>query len=190
MSGRWSTVGALFVGIGLGLAMGLGGILRSTEAKESPAVESRKLGELQAEMQAIKDRLPDQAHAMQDVGGQFANLWMAEQRRNWVLANFFWGETRSHLRWAVRIIPKRKDHAGREVDLVSILQALENGPLARLQAAIEAKDHDRFVAAYKFTMENCYACHKASDKPYLRPHIPTVPATQILNFDPGAKWPL
>jgi hypothetical protein len=141
-------------------------------------------------IQTIKDRLPDQAHAMQDVANQFTNVWVAGGKRHWELANFYLGETRNHLRWAVRIIPKRKDNAGREIDLPSILKAMENGPLAQLQSVIKAKDAEHFVAAYKLTMENCYACHKAADKPYLRPQIPTGPATQIVNFDPAATWPL
>ena len=73
---------------------------------------------------------------------------------------------------------------------MSILKADGKRPLAQLEAVIKAKDHERFAAAYRFTMENCYACHKAADKPYLRPQIPTGPATQIINFDPNAKWPL
>ena len=36
----------------------------------------------------------------------------------------------------------------------------------------------------------CYACHKAVDKPYLRPQVPTEPASRIINFDPKANWPL
>jgi hypothetical protein len=142
-----------------------------------------------AEVELIKGRLPDQAHAMQDVGYHFSNTWFAGQHEHWELANFYLAETKSHLRWAVRIIPKRKDKAGQEIDLQSILQATENGPLTQLQEAIAAKDKDRFVAAYKFTLETCYACHKASDKPFLRPQIPTQPETHIINFDPQVDWP-
>ena len=36
----------------------------------------------------------------------------------------------------------------------------------------------------------CYSCHKAADKPYLRPQVPTEPATRLINFDPKADWPL
>jgi hypothetical protein len=45
------------------------------------------------------------------------------------------------------------------------------------------------VAAYKFKLEGCYACHKPFDKPFLRPQIPTGPESQILNTDPTADWP-
>lgn len=186
----WPTAVALLVGLWLGIAMESRLAVRSTEANDSRGAENPELAALKAEIQAINDRLPDQAHAMQDVGGQFASLWYAEQQQHWELANFYWGETRSHLRWAVRIIPKRKDNAGRAVDLGAILQAMENGPLTQLQAAIKSKDKERFVAAYKLSLENCYACHKASDKPYLRPRIPTASETRIINPDPKANWPL
>lgn len=56
-----------------------------------------------AELEAIKGKLPDQSHAMEDVSHHFANLWFAVQDKNWPLATFYLDETRSHLRWAVRI---------------------------------------------------------------------------------------
>jgi hypothetical protein len=190
MTRHCSIIVALLAGLCLGIALNHHGTVGRIEAKDSRGSQDPELIAIKVEIQVVKDRLPDQAHAMQDVANQFSNVWFAEEKRHWDLTNFYLGETRNHLRWAVRIIPKRKDNAGRPVDLVSILQAMENGPLKQLEAAIKAKDHDSFVAAYRFTMENCYACHKASDKPYLRPQIPTGPGTHIINFDPNAKWPL
>ena len=126
---------------------------------------------------------------MHDVDYHFSNLWFAATREHWKLADFYLSETRSHLRWAVRIIPKRKDNAGREVDLEAILQAFENTPLKQLQDAIAVKDKSAFVKSYKFALETCYACHKAADKPFLRPQIPTQPESHLINFDPIADWP-
>ncbi len=189
MARVWQTVSALSVGLCLGILFCHVPDVPRTHASEARG-EDPETRRLKAEIQEIKDRLPDQAHAMQDVANQFTNVWFAGEKRHWDLANFYLGETRNHLRWAVRIIPKRKDNAGREIDLSSILKGMENGPLAQLQSVIKAKDAEHFVAAYRLTMENCYACHKAADKPYLRPQIPTGPATQIINFDPAARWPL
>jgi hypothetical protein len=126
---------------------------------------------------------------MADVGCQFSNLWFAGQKENWPLAEFYWKETKSHLNWAVRIIPRRNDSAGREVDLVAILQALENSPLKELGEAISARDRGKFDKAYRFTLEGCYACHKASDKPFIRPQVPGEVDANIINFDPKATWP-
>jgi hypothetical protein len=167
-------------------------LARSVPVAHVPASANRPTADLatiQADVERLKQVVPDQAHAMQDVGFHFSNLWFAGQHQHWELANFYWSETRSHLRWAVRIIPKRKDSAGREIDLEAILQAIENSPLKQLHDAIAAKDKAGFEKAYRFTLEGCYSCHKASDKPFLRPQIPTQPETRTVNFDPNATWP-
>lgn len=144
---------------------------------------------LVADVETLKQKATDQAHVMVSVAYHFNNLWFAGQHGNWPLAQFYWNEVRSHLRWAVRVIPVRQDNQGEDVLLGEILEAFENGPLAQLQEAINAEDRDQFVAAYRFSLESCYACHKASDKPFLRPQIPTQPAEPTINFDPDATWP-
>ena len=158
------------------------------EAQEA-APPSNQIATLQAEVERLKKIVPDQSHAMQDVEYHFTNLWFAAHQSNWPLAQFYLSETRSHLRWAVRIIPVRKDSAGKEIRLEDILQAVENSPLKQLEEAVKAKDHEKFVASYEFMLTSCYACHKAADKPYLRQRIPDHPATTIINFDPNATWP-
>jgi cytochrome c553 len=61
--------------------------------------------------------------------------------------------------------------------------------MASLKQAVEKKDSVAFGVAYRQMLESCYACHKASGKPYLRPAIPSVPPQTIMNYDPGATWP-
>jgi hypothetical protein len=90
----------------------------------------------------------------------------------------------------VRVIPVRKDAEGKEFKLEPLLEAVENGSLKQLQEAITAQEQEKFVAAYRYTLETCYSCHKTADKPYLRPQIPERPAEPTINFDPQAKWPL
>jgi hypothetical protein len=159
-------------------------------ARAQLTASSLQKSDLAAEIEAIRGKLPDQAHAMQDVGYHFANLWFAGQHQHWDLATFYLNETRSHLRWAVRIIPVRKDNAGVDIQLEQILEAMENVPLKQIEAAIAAKDHGAFVKAYRLSMETCYSCHKASDKPFIRPQIPTQPATPVINFNPDSTtWP-
>ncbi|MEX1230619.1 MAG: hypothetical protein WEB58_10285 [Planctomycetaceae bacterium] len=162
-----------------------------TEARDAPQNRARddSLQDVRSDIAQLNDKAPDQAHAMASVAYHFNNMWFAADAQNWPLAEFYWNETRSHMRWAVRIIPVRKDNAGQEVKLQNILEAVENSPLKQLREAIDTKDHEKFVAAYRFTMESCYSCHKASDKPYLRPRIPDRPAEPTINFDPQAEWP-
>ncbi len=170
-----------------GAVAGIGLSAVFERAVPQAAAQTPAKADVPAELESIKGRLPDQAHAMQDVGYHFTHVWFAGQKENWELANFYVGETKSHLRWAVRIIPKRKDKAGQEIDLASILQSLENGPLAQLETAIASRNKDRFAAAYKFTLETCYACHKTSDKPYLRLQVPQHPEVQIIDFNPSTS---
>ncbi|MCC7084512.1 MAG: hypothetical protein IT427_05855, partial [Pirellulales bacterium] len=137
---RMCTTGLLALGVIIGIAAQTWLLSLQRSALAQSTKPASDLQSQAAELETIQGKLPDQSHAMQDVGYHFSNLWFAAQHKNWSLANFYWSETRSHLRWAVRIIPKRKDSAGREIDLQGILQALENGPIQQLQDSVEAKD--------------------------------------------------
>jgi hypothetical protein len=150
--------------------------------------DGAEIATLKAEIEQLKGRLPSQSHAIMDVGYHFANLWFAGQKQNWPLAQFYLDETRSHLRWAVRIVPVRRTQAG-AVDLGGLLEAVERTGLTDIGKAIGEGKADSFASAYRRTLEGCYACHRASDKPYLRPRIPQEPEARIINFDPTATWP-
>src|SRR5689334_6102151 len=107
-SNKVRTLGTLVAGAVLGFV-----IQAIWNGQEKPAVAQTDkpiadVAALAKELETIKGKLPDQAHAMQDVGYHFSNLWFAGKKENWDLATFYLNETRSHLRWAVRIIPKRK----------------------------------------------------------------------------------
>jgi hypothetical protein len=47
----------------------------------------------------------------------------------------------------------------------------------------------KIMNAYHQTIEGCYACHKASVKPFIRPQVAKALAEHIINLDPEAKWP-
>lgn len=145
---------------------------------------------LAARVKVLEELIPDQAHIMADVGDHFANLWFAGRAENWPLADFYLGETKSHLRWAVRRIPIRKDNRGLDINLGNILQAFENSELTQLKTTIDRKDKTAFEKVYRESLTMCYACHKAADKPYLRPQVPDEPASRIMNFSLKADWPL
>jgi hypothetical protein len=158
--------------------------------RTSPAASSQTPPEnLATRVKALEDLIPSQSHMMADVGEHFTNLWFAGRAENWPLADFYFGETRAHLRWAVRRIPIRKDSRGQDINLANILEAFENSQLTQLKQVIDRKDKAGFERIYKESLTVCYSCHKAADKPYLRPQIPTEPASRIMNFDPKADWP-
>jgi glucose/arabinose dehydrogenase len=133
------------------------------------------------DVQTLRERLPDQAHVMADVGYHFANLWFAAEKQNWPLARYYLGETRSHLKWAVRIHPMREIKAG-AVDLNGILEAVDNSLLSEVDKAITNKDVAHFEIAYRQTLAGCYTCHTACEKPFLRLRVPDAPGVSIISF--------
>ena len=160
-------------------------ILRSDAFAQAAADPQSDAAALKADIEALKQLVPSQSHAMADVDYHFANLWFAAQSANWPLAAFYLNETRSHLNWAVRIRPVRKLSSGQEFDLRPLLQGIENSSLARLKSAIDGKNLKSFDAAYRQTITDCHACHKLAEKPYLRPHIPEAPATRMIDMKPA-----
>jgi glucose/arabinose dehydrogenase len=171
---------------GVRLAAGLGAGLILSGALQLPFApllsQARAQETPPPKVAGIPDAQPDQARAMMDVGYHFANLWFAADRQNWPLASYYLSETRSHLRWAVRIQPVRKTKSGANVHLDSILEAVDNTMLAEIDKAIENKDVTGFKTAYRLTIEGCYACHTAAEKPFLRVQVPDVPSATIIDF--------
>ncbi len=191
-----SRAGALLAtGLGVGLLLGgasqfiFAPVVLPARAEQTPQPDVREPQQPKIEANSLDGHLPDQSHAMADVGYHFANLWFAADKQNWPLADYYLGETRSHLRWAVRLHPVRKTRAGAEIDLKGILDAVDNSFLSEIGTAITNKDSAKFRIAYRQTIEGCYACHKACEKPFLRPQVPNAASVSILNFDPNAIWP-
>jgi hypothetical protein len=157
--------------------------LLQPRTKAAATDQSAEIAALKAEIERLKGMVPDQSHVMKDVAYHFSNLWFAGKAQNWPLAAFYLGETRSHLRWAVRVRPTRRTAAG-DIDLAGILDGLDRSSLAALQKTIEAKDAAAFATAYTDTLTGCYACHQASEKPYLRPHVPDAPEGRMIELVP------
>src|SRR5437660_6798817 len=178
-----SRTGALLAaGLGVGLLLGAASqfvpAVLPARAEQTPQPDVREFRQPLIETNSLDGRLPDQSHAMADVGYHFANLWFAADNQNWPLADYYLSETRSHLRWAVRIHPVRKTKAG-EIDLKGILDAVDNSFLTKIGAAITNKDSAKFKIAYRQTIDGCYACHKACEKPFLRPHVQNAASASI-----------
>lgn len=138
---------------------------------------------LRAEIERLKGIAQGQSLAMMQVAYNINNLWFAAHAGNWPLAQFYFGDARGRLRLALRITPVRKISTG-DLELQPFLDSLEKTQLAKLGDTIMAKDVKQFEAAYRATLEGCYACHTASEKPYLALQVPTAPAEPMINFKP------
>ena len=139
---------------------------------------------LQAEVERLRGIVPAQAVAMTQVAYNFGNLWFAAHAENWPLAQFYFNETRVRLRWALRITPTRKLSTG-EIELAPLLERLEGAQLAALGEALAAKDVPRIEENYRAMLDGCYGCHVASEKPYLKLHVPVAPAEPMIEFAPN-----
>jgi hypothetical protein len=148
--------------------------------------QAAEVARLKDEIERLKSLVPDQSHVMKDIAYHFSNLWFAAGAQNWPLAGFYLNETRSHLRWAVRVRPVRRTTTG-EVDLRPILDGFDRALLTVMQKTIEARDPAAFAKAYRDALSGCYACHQASEKPYLRPRVPDAPEGRMIEFSPSGS---
>lgn len=146
--------------------------------------DAAELEALKADIRALRV-LPNQSHTMIDVEYHFANLWFAGKSENWPLAAFYQNETRSHLNWTIRLQQTRRLSSGEQLDLLPILQGIESTGLAQLRKTIDEKDPVAFESAYRGMMDQCYGCHVASEKPYLKLHIPAMPASMLVDMAGG-----
>lgn len=151
-------------------------------AADAPSVATDD-ATLRADVAHLKEIAPGQSLAMTQVAYNFSNLWFAAHAGNWPLAQFYYGDARGRLRWALRMTPVRKTSTG-DLPLQPLLDALEKGPYAELGDALAAKDIKKIEAAYRATLDGCYACHVASEKPYLRLQVPKAPAEPMIDFAP------
>lgn len=143
----------------------------------------------QADLQRLKEITPPMSHPMVEVGYHAANLWFAVQKKNWPLANYYWGETRNRLRWEVALNPGPKGTDGNPVDMKGTLDGIEHGSLAKVKDTIDQKNSQQFATEYKHLLEDCYSCHKNANRAYLRPMVPATAGQPIINTDAAASWP-
>ncbi len=174
------------VSVVIGAVVGPAGRVAEPAEPAGAGDQAAEISRLKDEIERLKGMVPDQSHVMKDVAYHFSNLWFAGQAQNWPLAAFYLNETRSHLRWAVRVRPVRQTAAG-QVDLRSILDGIDRSLLTNLQKTVDARDPAAFSKAYREMLTGCYACHQASEKPYLRPHVPEAPEGRMIDFAPASS---
>jgi hypothetical protein len=192
MEGSMTHVRNLILFIVFGTALAAVGFAatkpRALVVASKPPDPGAEVARLQAELARLEALVPNQPTVMTQLAYHFANLWFAAAHQNWPLADYYLGEMRSNLKWAVRIKPTRSSPAG-EVNLAGIAGSVDNTEFSKLQEAIHEHRSAAFDRAYDETAVACYACHKAIGKPYLRPQRPPAAAEHVINPDPAAKWP-
>jgi len=157
--------------------------------REAPQANSPAPASLPGDVARLKDLVPPNSHPMVEVGLFAANLWFAAQKKNWPLTTYYLNEMRNLIRWEVHLNPGPKGADGNPVDMQAIFDGIDNGSLATLKKTIDRKDSRQFATDYKRLLEDCYSCHKAANRPYLRLMVPVSGPQPIVNLDPDATWP-
>jgi len=146
------------------------------------------LAALKTDVARLKANAPSQSHTMSDVGYHWTNLWFAAEKKNWPLANFYFGEARAHILWTIQLRPVRKGPDG-DVNLRPIFESIDTSAFKSVADAIQQQNSTAFAAAYRETLQACYGCHKSAGLPYLKPMVPTQVGQAIINPDAAAAWP-
>ena len=83
---------------------------------------------------------------------------LAGRANNWPLAKYELHQLEEALQRVVQVWPKWKG-----LPLGGMVDAVTKGPMATVSEAIEAKDADKFAAAFPQLTEGCNACHQAAN---------------------------
>jgi hypothetical protein len=160
----------------------------STQAADAPdnAALAQQIADLKAANEQLRTLFPSQSHSMMDVAYHFTNLWFAGQHQNWPLAQFYFNEARSHIVWAVRLVPVRKTSTG-ELHLQEMFDAFDKTLLTDLKKQIADKNGKQFKVAYRAALDGCNSCHTAAEKPFLHIVVPDKPEVQIVDFTASAS---
>ena len=71
-----------------------------------------------------------------------------------------------------------------EIDLRPLQTHIEQSAYADLKAALDKHDVKAFEVAYKKGLGECFDCHKAIDKAFLRPVVPKSPGASVIAVEP------
>jgi hypothetical protein len=87
-------------------------------------------------------------------------LWLAGDASNWPLASYELSELREGLDDAVRYHPTQE---GSPLPISGLVPKIMDEPMKGVEAAVAAKDHAAFVAAFDRLTAGCNSCHQAAN---------------------------
>ncbi len=87
-----------------------------------------------------------------------AKIMHAGREANWPLAKYELHQLQEALDRVVQAWPRWKG-----LPLGGMVEAVEKGPMAAVEEAIDAKDTEKFIKAFGDLSEGCNACHQAAN---------------------------
>jgi len=116
---------------------------------------------------------PGLALIMPEIGNRTWKLYYAAEAGNWPNALWQWKETRKLFELGALLRPKHEE----------ALEQYLREDWAPLEAAIQAKDFEKFGDAFQRAVDSANAWHDQKDKPYIRWKLPDHPPPD-LDFTP------
>lgn len=101
-----------------------------------------------------------------------AKLWFAGESGNWALASYELDELEEGFQDAMKYHPSHKEVPE---PLTTLVPQFVNAPMAKLRAAVNAKDADSFAAAYDTLTASCNKCHQVAQFSFNVVKRPTSP---------------
>ncbi|AMN42050.1 hypothetical protein [Rhodoplanes sp. Z2-YC6860] len=108
-----------------------------------------------------------------------AKIMLAGREANWPLAKYELHQLQEALDRVVQSWPRWKG-----LPLGGMVEAVEKGPMADVEQAIDAKDSAQFVKAFGQLSEGCNACHQAANVGFVVIKAPDASSFPDQDFKP------
>jgi hypothetical protein len=127
-----------------------------------------------------EDRLTPGLHSMMvELAMRHASVWFAGDAQNWELADYMVHELEEVAELIADVHP---EYDG--VAVATLMAQLTLPVIEEVEAAVDARDHGAFVAAYDRLTTSCNACHTAASRAFIVIQRPTAPPLTNLRYTP------
>jgi hypothetical protein len=116
---------------------------------------------------------PGLARIMPEIGSRTWKLFYAAKAGNWANAMYQWKETKALFELGAFMRPKHE----------AAIEEYLRDSWPPLEAAIKAKDFEKFKVAFERAIDDANAWHEKKEKPYIRWKLPDFPPPD-LDFTP------
>jgi hypothetical protein len=112
---------------------------------------------------------PGLARIMPEIGSRTWKLFYAAKAGNWPMAMFQWKETKALFELGAFMRPKHE----------AAIEEYLRDSWPPLEAAIKAKDFEKFKLAFDRAIDDANAWHEKKEKPYIRWKLPDFPPPDL-----------
>lgn len=126
-------------------------------------------GSTEAQLKTLAELQPGLGTVMMEYSARYTNTYYAAKAGNWDLAAYMVKEALEIQEVGETTRPAR----------AGALKAFETAYLEPLNAAIAAKDLQKFDAAFKAGVKGCNGCHTSQGFPYIEYTLPDTPPAPL-----------